>query len=792
ASYSATITVSGGAPSGWTFTNGSANVSFTVAQANIVGFANLPKVYAGEAESVSSGYESATAVSSALLRDGTHNKVTAYYAGGSAEVAVTGWTCSTYSASEAGEYEFTATLDTLPGNLANSNNLTATVVVHVAPIQHGIQLDASGFAFPAEKYDYAPPAAREITITSIGVQATGALSAVLSGGDVSAFELSASDIASIEANGSYKITVVPKTGLGKKTYTATLTVEKSANDAANLKSRTYALSFTVAPNDVLGFEPVPDIELSYNEKNADATLAGLPSHVTPILANATTSPPNIGVKWAADASYGKTTPGSYIFTGTLDTAQLGDNYANPHDFTTVTARVVVAEPINAETPMIAENPTDFDGVVGAPPTLEAKVQKLTQEGGALSYQWYSGAVNTYSGAPVQDATGATLTVEDEPGTRYYWYEVTNTNSGTSITGESTAVTRSELVKVTLRYAKLTVKNGVITGGDYDGETLGEYKAGDTVTIKANAAPSGYTLGGWRENTLHGVALPTGTPSEIKITIPAGDAEIEALYKMISYYPQFSVQPGGGETGKDGETEADESDGDASDGNAEAGERERHNPFTDVSEDDWFYSDVEFAYERGLFTGTGEDTFSPGMPMTRSMLVTVLYRLAGGGEWVEDSGVFADVEPGLWYSEAIAWAAKQGIVNGVGDNLFKPDGDITRQELVTALYRYVKWAASNGAHPEFETILGVTGVVPFDDSDVIADWAREAVLWAYDNGIVQGRPGNVFDPKGRATRAEVAAILRRFIVSAEAMSVPEAESLAPETESLAPETESEGE
>jgi hypothetical protein len=114
---------------------------------------------------------------------------------------------------------------------------------------------------------------------------------------------------------------------------------------------------------------------------------------------------------------------------------------------------------------------------------------------------------------------------------------------------------------------------------------------------------------------------------------------------------------------------------------------------------------------------------------------------------------------------VAWAAENGIVNGVGNNLFKPDGNMTRQELVTVLYRYVKWASENGS-PELGALLNNIGSIPFDDSDEIADWARDAVMWAYANGIITGKPGNIFDSRGQATRAEIAAILHRFILAIE--------------------------
>ncbi|MDR0446830.1 MAG: S-layer homology domain-containing protein [Oscillospiraceae bacterium] len=171
----------------------------------------------------------------------------------------------------------------------------------------------------------------------------------------------------------------------------------------------------------------------------------------------------------------------------------------------------------------------------------------------------------------------------------------------------------------------------------------------------------------------------------------------------------------------------------------------------MKEDDWFSEAVRFVYARGLFTGTDANTFNPKMPMTRAMLVTVLHRLAGSP--AARGAMFDDVAEGKWYYDAVNWAAESGIVNGIGGNLFAPDVDITREQMATILYGYTNYM--DIALPKKRN-----GV--FIDDAEISDWARDAVEAMFAAGIINGKPGNLFDPKATATRAEVAAMLHGFL------------------------------
>ena len=179
------------------------------------------------------------------------------------------------------------------------------------------------------------------------------------------------------------------------------------------------------------------------------------------------------------------------------------------------------------------------------------------------------------------------------------------------------------------------------------------------------------------------------------------------------------------------------------------------PFHDVAEGDWFYDAVRYAYENGLMDGVGDNLFAPNSETTRAQLVTILYRLAGEPEPGGDSG-FSDVETGTWYTDAVAWAAQNGIVNGVSDTEFAPGDDITREQLAVILYRY---AAYQGYDVSQRADLS-----GFGDASSISGYAQEALSWAHAQGLVLGFEDGSLRPQGTASRAQIAAVLMRFLAA----------------------------
>ena len=178
-------------------------------------------------------------------------------------------------------------------------------------------------------------------------------------------------------------------------------------------------------------------------------------------------------------------------------------------------------------------------------------------------------------------------------------------------------------------------------------------------------------------------------------------------------------------------------------------------FSDVSQNAWYAGAVEYVVSRGLMNGTGIGKFEPDSPMTRAMLVTVLWRYER-----EPSGyvnVFTDIKDGQWYTNAVAWAAANGIVGGIGNGRFDPDGKITREQLATILFRYCN---SKGIDTTARADLS-----SFPDDSKVSAYASDAMSWAVAVGLVTGtQNGNhtYLDPQGNATRAQVATILMRFV------------------------------
>ncbi len=179
------------------------------------------------------------------------------------------------------------------------------------------------------------------------------------------------------------------------------------------------------------------------------------------------------------------------------------------------------------------------------------------------------------------------------------------------------------------------------------------------------------------------------------------------------------------------------------------------PFPDVTEGDWFYDAVRYAYETGLMDGVGDNLFAPNSETTRAQLVTILYRLAGQPA-VSGDLPFPDVESGTWYTDAVAWAAENGIVNGVSDTEFAPGDDITREQLAAILYRY---AAYQGYDVSQRADLS-----GFGDASSISPYAQEALSWAHAQGLVLGFEDGSLRPQGTASRAQIAAVLMRFLAA----------------------------
>ncbi len=180
--------------------------------------------------------------------------------------------------------------------------------------------------------------------------------------------------------------------------------------------------------------------------------------------------------------------------------------------------------------------------------------------------------------------------------------------------------------------------------------------------------------------------------------------------------------------------------------------EWENPFSDVKETDWFFKAVANINKSGFMSGVTKTEFKPNANTTRAMLVTILYRMEGSPE-ADNPVIFKDVAKTSWYTEAVCWAVKNEIVSGYDKFAFGPNDAITREQLVSILYRYKKMKKAD---------LTAAGTVEeFEDADQISSWAADSVKWAIGANILTGKGNGSLDPKGNATRAEVAAVIERI-------------------------------
>ena len=175
------------------------------------------------------------------------------------------------------------------------------------------------------------------------------------------------------------------------------------------------------------------------------------------------------------------------------------------------------------------------------------------------------------------------------------------------------------------------------------------------------------------------------------------------------------------------------------------------PFTDVPDTKWIRDAVEYVYQRGMMAGTSSTQFEPETPTTRGMIISILYRLEGSPD--VGTAAFPDVPQGQWYTKAVAWAAKEKIVHGYDNGNFGPNDTITREQMVSILYRYASYKGCD--------LSATADLSGFQDLSSLAAYASNPMHWAVGNGFVSGTGNNSLSPKGSATRCQAASILMRF-------------------------------
>lgn len=304
--------------------------------------------------------------------------------------------------------------------------------------------------------------------------------------------------------------------------------------------------------------------------------------------------------------------------------------------------------------------------------------------------------------------------------------VAGSNTTVKVTGESSPYTYE------FTYTKPS--SGSSSGGSSSGKTTYKVTTSAVNNGGVNASPSSAEKGAAITITLS----PDKGYKLDKLTVTDGSGKTVSTVKKSDTVYTFTMPASAVKVGVS---------------YVKATETPSETKFNDVSANDWFASAVDYVTGKGMMNGTADNTFSPKANTTRGMVVTVLYRLENQPS--TSAASFTDVASGAYYANAVAWANANGIVSGYGSGKFGPNDKVTREQLAAILYRYAQYK-------KYDVSVGEdTNILSYDDAQSISTYAIPAIQWACGAGVVTGKSGSKLDPKGNATRAEVAAMLMRF-------------------------------
>lgn len=305
---------------------------------------------------------------------------------------------------------------------------------------------------------------------------------------------------------------------------------------------------------------------------------------------------------------------------------------------------------------------------------------------------------------VEKASGVKVVGSDNSETTYTQVDQGGSSGGSSSGGSSSGGSTTTTRTITIQSSF----GGKVTA------SASQAAQGKVITLTA-LPNSGYVLKSLTVTTASGTSVPVANQSSGKytFTMPAAAVTVKAVFAAQETDPGF--------------------------------------PFADVAKGSWYYEGVRYAYENGLMSGTGEGTFSPDLPTSRGMLVTILYRLAGSP--AAGSASFTDVAKGQWYADGVAWASANGVVSGYPDGSFRPNDTITREQMAAILYQY---ARIQGKLDDSRADLSI-----FSDLDSLSAYAKEPMSWAVAQGLFSGVSADTLAPGGSTTRAQAAVILTAF-------------------------------
>lgn len=303
-----------------------------------------------------------------------------------------------------------------------------------------------------------------------------------------------------------------------------------------------------------------------------------------------------------------------------------------------------------------------------------------------------------------------------------------------VAGTNTTVKVGETSPYTYEFTYTKPSSGGSSGGSSSGKTTYKVTTSAVNNGGVNASPSNAEKGATITITLS----PDKGYKLDKLTVTDGSGKSVSTVKKSDTVYTFTMPASAVTVGVS---------------YAKADETPSKTTFNDVSANDWFASAVDYVTGKGMMNGTADNTFSPKANTTRGMVVTVLYRLENQPS--TSAASFTDVASGAYYANAVAWANANGIVSGYGSGKFGPNDKVTREQLAAILYRYAQYK-------KYDVSVGEdTNILSYDDAQSISSYAIPAIQWACGAGVVTGKSGSKLDPKGNATRAEVAAMLMRF-------------------------------
>lgn len=354
------------------------------------------------------------------------------------------------------------------------------------------------------------------------------------------------------------------------------------------------------------------------------------------------------------------------------------------------------------------------------------ISKTSQTVATIGTDKYTSFADAVSAVPANGTIEITGGTSPYTGTANKTFTVKNsTSADITVNGQTIKPTES----YTFKY---THSSGGSSGGSSSGKTTYKVTTSAVNNGGVNASPSSAEKGATITITLS----PDKGYKLDKLTVTDGSGKTVSTVKKSDTVYTFTMPASAVKVGVS---------------YVKATETPSETKFNDVSANDWFASAVDYVTGKGMMNGTTDNTFSPKANTTRGMVVTVLYRLENQPS--TSAASFTDVASGAYYANAVAWANANGIVSGYGSGKFGPNDKVTREQLAAILYRYAQYKKYD--------VSGAKSLDGYTDAQSVSSYAVPALQWACGAGVVTGKSGSKLDPKGNATRAEVAAMLMRF-------------------------------